>query len=292
MTIVQEPDMKRLFAGAFHPDAMVVEVGGGPLLDSEAVARRPVATATQTARRRGVCFRADTLTRQFGATRVLEGLSLSAAAGEFVAVIGRSGCGKSTFLRMLAGLDAPDGGAIAFDDDARARRSDDVRVMFQEPRLLPWRNLLYNVLIGLGEEARRTDLTDAALAALDAVGLRHRADAWPASLSGGQRQRVALARALVSGPGVLALDEPFGALDALTKREMHALLDRVWREQGFTAVMVTHDVAEAVALADRVVLFEDGRVTLDLTIDAARPRQRFDPHVAGPEQEILRRLTG
>jgi sulfonate transport system ATP-binding protein len=271
----------------FRADAMAAEVGGGPLLPPR---EETAAEPTSARASRGVSFHAQQVSRRFGAARVLDALSLEARAGEFIAVVGRSGCGKSTFLRLLAGLDAPDAGSILFDDERRARRPDDVRVMFQEPRLLPWRSALDNVLIGLGEGRGDRDGKERAQRALASVGLADRAQAWPSELSGGQRQRVALARALVSRPGALALDEPFGALDALTRVEMHALLEQVWREEGFTALMVTHDVAEAVALADRVVLFENGGVTLDVTIDLPRPRRRGEARAAEIEQDILDRL--
>ena len=142
-------------------------------------------------------------------------------------------------------------------------------MLFQDARLLPWQRVIGNVGIARGRGWR-----DAALATLKDVGLAERADDWPAVLSGGQKQRVALARALMSRPGVLLLDEPFGALDALTRTEMHRLLDRIWGEHGFTTILITHDVAEAVALADRVIVLRDGRVVLDLPVSAPRPRTR------------------
>lgn len=245
-------------------------------------------------------FAAYGLRKGFGDKQVLNGLNLDVRGGEFIAIIGKSGCGKSTFLRLLAGLDDADSGILVFGTEGRGRQADDVRVMFQEPRLLPWLSVIANVEIGLGEggpgeggsgegslaEGRR----EKARAALEAVGLGLRAGEWPSVLSGGQKQRVALARALVSAPGILALDEPLGALDALTRIEMQQLLERVWRDKGFTALMVTHDVAEAVALADRIILIEDGRVTLDQRVDLPRPRTRGAPQFAAIEAEILSRL--
>jgi len=228
------------------------------------------------------------IVKSFGDKRVLRGLDLDVAAGQFVAVIGRSGCGKSTLLRLIAGLDAPDGGTIDFDAGADVAP----RVMFQEPRLLPWANVIANVEVGLDARRRQADARRRALDALAAVGLADRAADWPGNLSGGQKQRVALARALVSRPRVLALDEPLGALDALTRIEMQSLLEAVWRREGFTALLVTHDVAESVTLADRIVLLEDGAVAIDLEVALARPRLRGSPEFGRLEEIILDRLLG
>jgi sulfonate transport system ATP-binding protein len=228
------------------------------------------------------------IAKAFGDKKVLRGLDLDVAAGQFVAVIGRSGCGKSTLLRLIAGLDAPDAGAIDFDGGADVAP----RVMFQEPRLLPWANVIANVEVGLGARRREADARRRALDALAAVGLADRASDRPGTLSGGQKQRVALARALVSRPRVLALDEPLGALDALTRIEMQSLLEMAWRRDGFTALLVTHDVAEAIALADRIVLLEDGAVALDLDVALSRPRLRGSPEFGRLEETILDRLLG
>ena len=228
------------------------------------------------------------IVKTFGDKRVLRGLDLEIAAGQFVAVIGRSGCGKSTLLRLIAGLDAPDAGAIDIEGGADLAP----RVMFQEPRLLPWANVIANVEVGLGPRRREAGARRRALDALAAVGLADRAAEWPGTLSGGQKQRVALARALVSRPRVLALDEPLGALDALTRIEMQSLLESAWRREGFTALLVTHDVAEAIALADRVVLLEDGAVALDLEVASPRPRLRGSPEFGRLEETILARLLG
>ena len=215
--------------------------------------------------------------KRFGTASVLEGLDLEVAPGEFVAVVGRSGSGKSTLLRLILGLEPPTAGVVD------APGPDQTRLMFQEPRLLPWAKVVANVELGLGGGH------DAGLAraVIGEVGLADRADAWPETLSGGQRQRVALARALVARPRLLALDEPLGALDALTRLEMQGLVERVWREQGFTALLVTHDVGEAVALADRVLVLQAGRVTLDLRIDLPRPRPRASPAFAAVERRLL-----
>lgn len=160
--------------------------------------------------------------------------------------------------------------------------------MFQEPRLLPWKRVLDNVALGLRGEGVR----ERALEALDSVGLSARADDWPGVLSGGQRQRVALARALVHTPRLLLLDEPLGALDALTRVEMHRHIERLWRRHGFTALLVTHDVSEAIALADWVLLLEDRRVALDVDVRLERPRSAGDPRVAAEVQCLLDRVLG
>ena len=234
----------------------------------------------------GLGVRLDKLGKRFGERAVLDGVDLAVQPGEFVAIVGCSGCGKSTLLRLLAGLETPTAGELKLGDAPAAAHRDDVRIMFQEARLLPWRTVLQNVQLGL--ESR-----DAAARARDAlahVGLADRASEWPAVLSGGQRQRVALARALVHRPRLLLLDEPLGALDALTRIEMQRLIESVWRELRFTAVLVTHDVAEAVALADRVLLVEDGRVTLDEPVALARPRAHGTAAFADLEGRVLSRV--
>jgi sulfonate transport system ATP-binding protein len=157
--------------------------------------------------------------------------------------------------------------------------------MFQDARLLPWKTVLQNVMLGLPRSSR-----DEARAVLAEVGLSEREGDWPAQLSGGQRQRVALARALVHRPDLLLLDEPLGALDALTRIDMHALIERLWREHRFTALLVTHDVQEALALGDRIVLIEEGRIAFDAAIGLARPRSRATPAFAALEEQVLRRV--
>jgi sulfonate transport system ATP-binding protein len=226
--------------------------------------------------------------KSFGDNEVLRGIDLHIPAGQFVAIVGRSGSGKSTLLRLIAGLESPSAGTISLGDhDPNAR--EQLRFMFQEPRLLPWARVRANVEVGLSraDKARGAVLAERALGE---VGLKEKSGQWPAVLSGGQRQRVALARALVSRPKVLLFDEPLGALDALTRITMQQLLERVWREQGFTAVLVTHDVQEAVTLADRILVVEDGRIAHDLEVRLARPRLRGDAEAAAIEGEILGRL--
>jgi sulfonate transport system ATP-binding protein len=240
----------------------------------------------------GLTIRARSLSKAFGTRQVLAGLDLDIPEGQFVAIVGRSGCGKSTLLRLLAGLDTADGGTLQFGRTPKgAPPRETIRLMFQEPRLLPWASVEANVQVGLGAQGGTTDAKRRALETLRAVGLADRADAWPSILSGGQKQRVALARALVSKPRLLALDEPLGALDALTRIEMQSLIERVWREQGFTAVLVTHDVAEALTLADRVVMIEDGAITLDIDVSLPRPRRRGSVALATMEERILNRLV-
>ena len=229
------------------------------------------------------------VTKSFGDHRVLRGIDLAIEPGQFVAIVGRSGCGKSTLLRLVAGLDTATSGSIALDQQTTGWR-DVVRLMFQESRLLPWQRVVANVAVGLTHAPDRKSQRDQAAAALREVGLAGRENAWPSVLSGGQKQRVALARALVSHPRLLLLDEPLGALDALTRIEMQELIERVWQQKGFTAVVVTHDVSEAVALADRILLLDDGAVMLDVAVDLPRPRRRGDREAAAIEGRILERL--
>ena len=233
-------------------------------------------------------FRFAGVGKRFGDKVVLDGIDLEVKAGQFLAVIGKSGCGKSTLLRLLAGLDRPTEGAIDHGEGAAGPAS--TRIMFQEPRLLPWARVADNVAVGLTGIANGAEARERALSMLAEVGLRDRAGDWPSVLSGGQRQRVALARALVGRPRILALDEPLGALDALTRIEMQELLERIWLKQQFAAVLVTHDVAEAVALADRVVVIDRGRIALDLDVDLPRPRRHGSAELARLEGVILDRL--
>jgi sulfonate transport system ATP-binding protein len=236
---------------------------------------------------RGLSLTIRGLRKSFGDNEVLRGIDLHIPAGQSVAIVGRSGCGKSTLLRLIADLETATAGTISLGEDARP---EDVRVMFQEPRLLPWARVLSNVEVGLGRERTSADAQARAESALVEVGLADKRSQWPAVLSGGQKQRVALARALVSQPRVLAFDEPLGALDALTRISMQRLLERVWHDQGFTAILVTHDVAEAVALADRVLVIEDGRIAQDFSVDVPRPRRRGSVELAALEGAILKNL--
>ncbi|MCY2967345.1 MAG: ATP-binding cassette domain-containing protein [Planctomycetota bacterium] len=214
----------------------------------------------------GVDLVLQAISRSFGARQVLRGLTGRIAAGEFVAIVGRSGSGKSTLLRLMAGLDRPDSGRIEIGGRPVAGVVDCMRMTFQEGRLLPCRPVLDN------------------------VGLADRHHDWPARLSGGQRQRVALARALAADPQLLLLDEPLGSLDVLTRLEMQQLIERLWREQRFTAVLISHDVEEAVTLADRVWLLQEGEFRGEWQIPLPRPRLRSNAAVIGIVEEILARL--
>ncbi len=242
---------------------------------------RPRVLAADT----GVEVRISHLAKRFGSHSVLTDVNLDIRPGEFVAIVGHSGCGKSTLLRLISGLDVPSEGGIIVDREPVTRQLAEARIMFQDARLLPWRRVIENVGIGLHGQWKA-----AALEALDQVGLADRAGDWPAVLSGGQRQRVALARALVSRPKLLLLDEPLGALDALTRLDMQRLVEQVWSQQKFTAILVTHDVGEAVALADWVVVLERGTVPLVQKIEQRRPRVRGDARLCVIEGEILARL--
>ncbi|RSM36815.1 ABC transporter ATP-binding protein [Amycolatopsis balhimycina DSM 5908] len=201
------------------------------------------------------------LTKRFGDRTVLKGLNLTVERGEFVALLGRSGSGKSTLLRVLAGLDD--------EVEGSAEVTGTVSVAFQQPRLLPWRKVWRNVVLGLRQDgvakSRNRALADQALAE---VHLTAHADDWPLTLSGGEAQRVSLARALVREPDLLLLDEPFGALDALTRLAMHTLVQDLWRRHRPGVLLVTHDVDEALRLADRVLVLDGGRI-----VAAHRPRE-------------------
>jgi sulfonate transport system ATP-binding protein len=226
----------------------------------------------------------DHLVRGYGPKGVLNGVSLDIAPGEFVVLLGRSGCGKSTLLRALAGLDA------AVRGSGRVTVPERVSVVFQDSRLLPWASVLDNVVLGLdGPDARARGVR-----ALEEVGLAGREHAWPAELSGGEQQRVALARSLVRDPQLLLADEPFGALDALTRLRMHGLLRDLWVTHHPAVLLVTHDVDEAIALADRVIVLEQGRIALerDIDLESGVGGGRFpsDPRFAAIRTELLAAL--
>ena len=232
----------------------------------------------------GLPIRVHGLSKTFGTRTVLNSVDLTVHPGQFIAIVGRSGSGKSTLLRVLAGLDQPDEGDVLLGGVPPPAAASGVRIMFQDGRLLPWRRVIQNVTLGLPRAAYPR-----AEAALASVGLADRAGEWPRVLSGGQRQRVALARALAAEPQLVLLDEPLGALDALTRLEMQSLIETLWQRAGFTAVLVTHDVAEAAALADRILLIEDGGIAMDLTVDLPRPR-RAGAALAEVEAQVLGRL--
>ncbi len=227
-----------------------------------------------------------------GRTMVLERLDLALEAGQFVAVVGASGVGKSSLLRVLAGLIGPTAGRVALAG-APSRQRRPIGLVFQEARLLPWRWVLANVELGLeGLALARVERTRRAAAALELVGLADYAARWPYQLSGGQRQRVALARALAVEPDLLLLDEPFGALDAITRASLQDELLRVWERTRRTVLFVTHDIAEAVYLADRVVLLAGHPASIagSWTVDR-RPRDRGSIELLEVAEAIRRQLA-
>jgi sulfonate transport system ATP-binding protein len=225
------------------------------------------------------------LTKTYNNRKVLKGISLDIEKGEFVAIVGKSGCGKSTLLRLLAGLETSDEGKILINGEELVGLNLHSRIMFQDGRLLPWKKVLDNVGLGLKGEWKPR-----AIEALKNVGLEDRGEDWPSKLSGGQKQRVALARALVHEPDILLLDEPLGALDALTRIEMQELIEKIWNKVQITSIFVTHDVEEAVALADRIILIEDGNIVLNKSINLSRPRQRSAHAFTHYVEEILHKI--
>jgi sulfonate transport system ATP-binding protein len=225
-------------------------------------------------------------------TRALERVTLDLRAGEIVALVGGSGCGKTTLVRLVAGLDRASAGAISLDGtpiDGRPRA--EVSIVFQEPRLLPWLRVAANIGFGITglpapERAARVE------AALQAIGLSGYGGRWPRELSGGQAQRVSIARALVTKPKVLLLDEPFSALDAMTRASLHEHLLALWSATRPTLLMVTHDVEEAVSLADRIVVMQPrpGRVFDEIALPLARPRDRRSPAFEAARLKVLESL--
>jgi sulfonate transport system ATP-binding protein len=202
------------------------------------------------------------LSKSFGQASVLTSIDLTIGSGEFTALLGASGSGKTTLLRIIAGLEPPTSGRVGVHGTPA--------VVFQEHRLLPWKRVLDNVALGV----RGGDARVRAERLLEEVGLSGRERAWPRELSGGQSQRVALARALIREPDLLLLDEPFGSLDALTRMRMHSLVTRLWARYRPAVLFVTHDVDEALVLADRLIVLSDGDLRLDIPVGLARPRRR------------------
>ena len=227
---------------------------------------------------------ASGVTRTFGDREVLRSLDISIAPGEFVALLGRSGTGKSTLLRILGGLDPDYGGEVLVPQ----RRA----VVFQEPRLLPWQRVLPNVALGLKPTTSNDHgrLRERSISALSEVGLASHARAWPVTLSGGEAQRVALARALVREPQLMLLDEPFGALDALTRARMHGLLRDLCARHRPAVLLVTHDVDEAILLADRVLVLTNGSIAVDLPVRLDRPRDRGHAEFTALRTRLLEEL--
>ncbi|MFT3991393.1 MAG: ABC transporter ATP-binding protein [Luteolibacter sp.] len=234
----------------------------------------------------GLSLKLSHLSKAFDGKTVLNDIDLEIPAGQFTVIIGRSGCGKSTLLRLIAGLETPSSGGIQFNESPAKPLDPRLRVVFQDSRLLPWKNVIGNVTLG----KRNFPLRQRAQKLLEHVGLADRAKDWPSILSGGQRQRIAFARALATRPDLLLFDEPLGALDALTRLDMQDLLERLWLEEKYTSILITHDVEEAIALGDRVILIEKGKITLDLPIDLPRPRDRDSPAFTSLRHDILSRL--
>jgi sulfonate transport system ATP-binding protein len=226
-----------------------------------------------------LAVQARNVSKNFTGRPILEELDLEIRPGEFVALLGRSGAGKSTLLRIFGGLD-PD-----YDGDVLVPRRR--AVVFQEPRLIPWQRVLPNVALGLKPTA---DIKRQSEAALGEVGLADHARAWPVTLSGGEAQRVALARALVREPQLMLLDEPFGALDALTRTRMHALLQDLCERHQPAVLLVTHDVDEAIILADRALVLSGGQLTLDVPVELDRPRDRGHPAFIELRNRLLAEL--
>ena len=221
----------------------------------------------------------------------LERFSANIQPGEIVAIIGGSGCGKSTLLRAVAGLDRATAGSIVLDDIKIMAPHEKIGIIFQEPRLLPWLSVADNIGFGLSELPAVTRRERVARA-LARVGLSDKAQAWPRELSGGQAQRVAIARALVAQPEVLLLDEPFSALDAFTRRDLQDHLLDLWADMRPTLILVTHDVDEAVVLADRVLVMRPrpGRLFQEIQINLGRPRDRNSPHFDAFKRRVLTAL--
>ena len=218
------------------------------------------------------------LSRSFGDRAVLDRLDLDIEPGQFVALLGPSGCGKSTLLRILADLDQEVTGEV----EVAERRA----VAFQAPRLMPWKRVWHNVVLGLPGRPDK----QRAVAALEEVGLGHRVEVWPKVLSGGEAQRTSLARALVREPDLLLLDEPFSVLDALTRLKAQKLVGELWQRHGCAILLVTHDVEEALLLADRVLVMKEGRIGYDRVLDLPRPREVGDPEFVALRAELLARL--
>lgn len=227
----------------------------------------------------------NNLKKSFGPKEILHDISISFEKGEFIAVIGKSGSGKSTLLRLVASLEEITAGELLFDGVPAHQSDANVKMMYQDSRLLPWKKVIDNVGLGLiGNWHAQAEN------ALEKVGLLQLKDEWPSTLSGGQKQRVALARALIHEPSLLMLDEPLSALDALTRIEMQNLIETLWQKNNFTALLVTHDVSEAVRLADRIILIEDGNIAFDERVNAPRPRKLTNPELIALEEKILNRL--
>ncbi len=218
--------------------------------------------------------------KSYGDNEVLRGIDLSIEQGTFTVIVGKSGCGKSTLLRVIAKLEEVTTGSVTFTDEGN--KDPKIRIMFQDDRLIPWKNNLKNIELGAVNKSLAKE-------SLEKVGLIDKEKDWPDQLSGGQKQRIALARALATNPDILLFDEPLGALDALTRIEMQNLIETLWQQQKFTSLLVTHDVTEAVRIADRVIVIDKGMIQLDEHIDLPRPRER-DEKFTYYEKKILNEI--
>ncbi len=224
----------------------------------------------------------NNVSKSYGDNEVLHQINLSIEQGSFTAIVGKSGCGKSTLLRIIAKLEQISHGELRISGEGA--EDPRIRIMFQDDRLLPWKSIIKNIELGAVS-------SKVAKESLEKVGLIAKQHDWPDQLSGGQKQRVALARALASNPDILLFDEPLGALDALTRIEMQNLIEGLWQQQKFTSLLVTHDVTEAVRLADRVIVIDQGNIQLDEQIDLPRPRERSDAFTHY-ETKILNQILG
>lgn len=243
-----------------------------------------MAIAKQTTKR-PVEIRIAQLQKTFGDQDVIKDITLTIEAGQFVAIVGKSGSGKSTLLRLVAGLEQPSSGDLLFNGATLKKSQASITMMYQDSRLLPWKKVIDNVGLGLKGNWQQKGGN-----VLNAVGLSAFANEWPSTLSGGQQQRVALARALIREPDLLMLDEPLSALDALTRSEMQDLIETIWQENQFTALLVTHDVREAVKLADRIILIEEGVIALDVENPLSRPRDVTNKQLIELEKQVTSRI--
>ena len=225
--------------------------------------------------------------------RALDGVSLNVAPGEILVVIGGSGCGKSTMLRAISGLDTPSQGKVVLDGMVITAPHEQIGIIFQEPRLLPWLRVADNVGFGL-EQCPKEERNARVARALERVGLADKASVWPRELSGGQAQRVAIVRALTRDPKLLLMDEPFGALDALTREKMNAELQRIWLASRKTVVLITHSIDEAVFLGDRVIVMSarPGRIIREIAVNLPRPRIAAETFGHPEHVKIAREIRG